>query len=706
MMNQKIIKSIFYGCMIAGLISCATPQHDLSKELKNRDYLKNSESVNYSGELYNDQNAEEQVEKKTEIYPGSGEFINVKAANKHVREVSLKGEITFNFEGESLPAVVNFILGEVLKENYVIAPGIGGNVTFATAKPINKSQVLPILELLLSWNNAALVHVDGRYHVLPKDQAIKGNLTPRVGSIERRKGYQVVAVPLTYVSPAEMEKIITPYVKDGAIVKADNARNIMFLAGTKFELRNYLDTIEIFDVDWLAGMSTGIFYLQRVDAADIVGELEILFGEGAETPLAGMFRFVPLERLNGVLVITPQKDYLDKAQEWIRRLDRADLEGGANLYVYSVKNIKADDLAGYLNDAFGGSRGSSASRKASNGSVVSGQKGKEVSSSGAKNKTATRARTTSNSNSDIQITAIEESNQLLIKADVAEYEKIMSAVKRLDIVPLQVHIELKIIEVTLNNSMESGMELFFGDAVGSSSSSTSSSTNKGYNLSTASATSGSGGLSYRLLGTDAEAKISLLETQDRVALISSPSLFVMNNKQATINVGDSIPVVSTSYISTGSTTTSSTSYIQTGVQVDITPRVNPGGLVYMEITQDVSTAGAANTTGNRTISKREITSEIAVQSGQTIVMGGLISQNDTIAKNGVPFFSRIPVIGSAFGKHKKTRDKTELMVLITPTVVENAEQARALTLEYAKKFEGLKPIKGKSIETKEKKDEN
>lgn len=712
MMKKQIIRQIFYGCAMMGLISCATPQHDLSHELKNRDYLKNSKSVSYSGQVFNDGSAIEQGEKKTEIYPGNGEFIDVKAANKHVREVSLKGEITFNFEGESLPAVVNFILGEVLKENYVIAPGIGGNVTFATAKPINKSQVLPILELLLSWNNAALVNVEGRYHVLPKDQAIKGNLTPRTGSITGKKGYQVVAVPLTYVSPAEMEKVIAPYVKDGAIVKADNARNIIFLAGTNFELKNYLDTIEIFDVDWLAGMSTGIFYLQRVDAADIVGELETLFGEGAESPLAGMFRFVPLERLNGVLVITPQKKYLDKAQEWINRLDRADLEGGANLYVYSVKNIKADDLAGYLSDVFGGSRGSS-SRKAQSGSVVSGQKGKEISSGGAKNRTANRPRTGTGGNDGVQITAIEESNQLLIKADVAEYEKIMSAIKRLDIVPLQVHVELKIIEVTLNNNMEHGMELFFGEAVGAST------TTKGHNISTASSRSGSSGLSYRFLGTDAEAKLSMLEKQGRVALLSSPSVFVMNNKAATINVGDQIPVVSTTYGGTigGNTgavnnTFNSVRYIQTGVQVEITPRVNPGGLVYMEINQNVSAAGKQDANNsNRPISTREISSEIAVQSGQTVVMGGLISQNDTISKSGVPFFSRIPIVGGAFGKHIKTRDKTELMVLITPTVVENPEQARALTLEYAKKFEGLKPIKTnplkiESTEEKETQNEN
>ena len=201
--------------------------------------------------------------------------------------------------------------------------------------------------------------IEDRYHVMPRAEAIKGNLIPRFGHMNQRNGYTVMVVPLSYIAPAEMEKVLAPYAKDGAIVKADNARNLLFLSGTKRELSMYMDTINIFDVDWLEGMSTGIFTLNRVEADTIVGELEGIFGEGADNPLAGMFRFMPLERLNAIMVITPQEKYLHKAKEWIMRLDRADSEASSNLYVYDVKNLKADDLAGYLNDVFGGGGGSS-----------------------------------------------------------------------------------------------------------------------------------------------------------------------------------------------------------------------------------------------------------------------------------------------------------------------------------------------------------
>jgi len=636
------------------------------------------------------------------------------------RAVTVQGEITFNFEGDSLQAVVHLILDEILKENYVIAPGVSGQVTFATAKPINKNQVIPILEMLLSWNNAALVVIEDRYHVVPKNQAIKGNLTPRIGSLESRVGYQVMAVPLEFISPTEMEKILEPYAKEGAIISADNPRNILFIAGNKQELSNYLDTINIFDVDWLAGMSTGIFYLQRVESADIVGELEAIFGEGAGTPLAGMFRFMPLERLNAVMVITPQEEYLHKAKEWIDRLDRSGSETANNLYVYEVKNVKAVDLAGYLNDVFGGTSGSSSrSSKTNQGQVTPGQQGREISSANNRNNrnnnnnNANRNRTTarrssSASDTGIQITAIEESNQLLISANVQQYDSIMAAIKRLDIEPLQVLIEAKIIEVSLNENIAYGVQWFLGAAAGDANLNADNLPNNNVR-SPDLAVIGSGvpgsddnpaQFRYVFNGNQLQATLAALDTSGLVTVLSSPTLMVLNNKSANINVGDEIPVVSSSVgFNSGVDTDnnfanrSSVRFRQTGVQLDVTPRVNPGGLVYMELTQDVSVpSDTVDATGNRTVSRREIATEIAVQSGNTIVMGGLIQENQTKSRSGLPIISRIPLIGNAFGQKSRTSDRTELMILITPTVIENPEQARRITTEYAKKFRGLRPI--------------
>ena len=141
-----------------------------------------------------------------EIYPGTGEFINTDAAQRRPDVVSVDGEIVLNFEGESIQAVVHTILGEVLQETFVIAPGVGGEVTFSTSRPVTREQLMPILELLLQWNGATMVYSEGRYHILPVADAIKGHLTPLIGSAATARGYEVRAIPLTYISAIEMEK--------------------------------------------------------------------------------------------------------------------------------------------------------------------------------------------------------------------------------------------------------------------------------------------------------------------------------------------------------------------------------------------------------------------------------------------------------------------------------------------------------------------
>ena len=222
-----------------------------------------------------------------EIYEGTGVFINEAAARSRPDVVSEDGEIVLNFEAESIQSVVHTILGEVLQETFVIAPGVSGEVTFSTSRPVTREQLIPILELLLGWNGATMVFTEGRYHILPVAEAIAGHLVPEMGSVDQARGYEVRAVPLRYIASTEMAKILQPYARESAIVQVDPLRNMLFLGGTREELRNYLRTVEIFDVDWLEGMSVGIFPLNTVDVNSIIAELEGVFGSNAEGPLAG-----------------------------------------------------------------------------------------------------------------------------------------------------------------------------------------------------------------------------------------------------------------------------------------------------------------------------------------------------------------------------------------------------------------------------------
>ncbi|MDX1568911.1 MAG: type II secretion system secretin GspD [Xanthomonadales bacterium] len=663
-----------------------------------------------------------------ELYPGSGRFIDSDAAQRPALDAVGEGEIIFNFEGEALQAVVKAILGDLLQENYVISPGIQGNVTFSTAKPVPMDQVLPILEMLLSWNNAALVYRDGRYHVMPIPRAVQGQLRPVMGPLADQRGYEVRAFPLDFIAPAEMEKLLRPYARENAFVSVDNARGLLILAGTRDELENYRQTIEIFDVDWLEGMSVGVYPLERVEADTVVGELEAVFGEGSGTPLAGMFRFMAIERLNAIMVITPQPAYLDKAVEWVKRLDRGGSEAGTRLYVYAVRNVKATDLADTLSDIFSDS-GRSSSREQRRGSLqlAPGLEAGEISSINdprrrqqqEQTETAERRPATRESGGggialvdgeEVRITAVEESNSLLIRATPGQYDAVLGAIKRLDIVPLQVLVEVQVLEVTLNENLRYGVQWFFESALNDFSfpGSGSGSGGKGVFDSGGSISgdryatvSGGGGLNYAIQGGDAAAIVSALESVTDVRTISAPSMMVLNNREANINVGTQIPVNSPIFnLGTGTDVgRTQVQFRDTGVTLNVVPRVNPGGMVFMEVQQEVSAPiGSADAQGNVSLRQRRIDTEVAVQSDETVVLGGLIQADFEEDRSGLPWLSRMPLVGGLFGNQGRDITRTELIVLITPKVVASIEEARAVSREYRERMRTLKPLDSEKVE--------
>ncbi|HMB40231.1 MAG TPA: type II secretion system secretin GspD [Wenzhouxiangellaceae bacterium] len=651
-----------------------------------------------------------------EKFPGSGVFINREAAAREPRPVDGEGEITLNFEGQGIQEIIHAILGDILQENYVIAPGISGEVTFSTARPVARDQVLPILEMLLRWNGATLVWRDDRFHVLPVSDAVRGNLTPRLANGELQRGYQVVAVPLEYISAEQMQLLLEPYAREDAVLNADSARSMLVLAGTRAELRNYMQIVETFDVDWLRGMSVGMFQIQRVEVADVVAELENLVG-GEESPLAGMFRIMPLERLNSVMVITPNEHYLGEIENWIERLDRSSPEAGSRLYVYRVKNLDAEVLAGYLANVFGGEGGGGRSTaRQDRGSLAPGLETAQASSvSEFQNETspAARARDAGSGggggggsvtlgDGDVRITAVLETNSLLIQSSPSEYDAILNAIERLDEEPLQVLIEAQILVVDLTDSLQYGVSWFLansqpgedgfpglpeGDFVDSSAAN---------NFQFGAGPNNFLGAIADSVGSDfVSATIRALESVSNVRTISAPSLMVRNNSDARINVGRQVPIQSQSFVpgtGTGSTI-GSTQFLNTGVILSVTPRVNPGGLVYMTVSQEVSSPGERNQQGNPEINTRTIETDVAVQSGQTIVLGGLIEETTDETRNGVPFLQRIPGLGALFRSTSNSLTRSETLVLITPTVVESTAKLERVSKEFSRKFRGLDPLR-------------
>ncbi|MFL4619439.1 type II secretion system secretin GspD [Stenotrophomonas maltophilia] len=667
------------------------------------------------------------------IRRGTGTMINREAARAPAPALhgASTGEATFNFEGESVHAVVKAILGDMLGQNYVIAPGVQGTVTLATPKPVSPAQALNLLEMVLGWNNARMVYSGGRYNIVAADQALAGTVAPSTAPAASARGFEVRVIPLQFISATEMKKVLEPYARPNAIVNVDSGRNVITLGGTRAELENYMRTVEIFDVDWLSGMSVGVFPIQSGKAEQVAADLEKVFGEESKTPSAGMFRFLPLENANAVLVITPQVRYLDQIQQWLDRIDTAG--GSARLFSYELRYIKARDLAERLSEAFAssGNRGGSSPASLAPGAIPSqlgsdGERGMDSNnsssfgstpgsgSSGAGNGSMNLPQRQSGNVSvslevegdRVGVSAVEETNTLLVRSTPQAWRSIREVIEKLDVMPLQVHIEAQVAEVSLDGDLKYGVNWFFDNAVagraltGALGGVTLPAAAGGSWSSFAGAATGGEGLGWAFTGHNGAAVVSALDKVTDVRLLQTPSVFVRNNAEATLNVGDKVPI-NTTTVNTGigTGTYSSVQYIDTGVILKVRPRVTRDGTVFLDIVQEVSSASNVPDNCNPTerncnprISTKKLSTEAAVQSGDTIMLAGLITDSGTDGSSGIPGLSRIPVVGALFGQKSRTSRRSEVIVLLTPSIVRNGQEARNLTDEYSQRFRAMEPL--------------
>lgn len=665
------------------------------------------------------------------LIPGTGVF--VKPAPPAVAPAS-GGAITINFEGADLREVIRVMLGDMLKENYTVDPRVNGTVTIHTSQPVGDGAIRGVLETVLRMNGAAMVREGGVVRVAPIATALRGGAVPQVGN-QTAPGYGVQIVPLRFIAAREMAKILEPLVPEGSILRVDETRNLLMIAGSEAERRQAQDTTAVFDVDWLAGMSVGLFSLQSVSVKDILPELELIFGDKSKSPFGGVVRVIPIERMNALFIATPQPHYLEQARQWVERLDRNGAKSGTRLFVYPVQNGKAERIAALLSQVLGGSANtptakpqlapgltpatlSSAATGGTNpssalgGGLGGGSAGGLSAGTGNLPAAAlsqgvgTVASGSAEAlglgrGSTVKVIADPDNNALLIMANAAEYEKIEEAIKKLDVTPRQVLVEVTIAEVTLTGALNYGLEWFF---------------------------SGNGGVTgmlfnsdsnYRALPSDPggtvtprmpfsavwrgstgsiKAVLSALANNTKVNIISSPHIMVTDNQVARINVGASVPVQGQSTI-TGSTAstaiTTSVQYVDTGVLLSVRPHINAGGLVNLEINQEVSDVQPGVTTqglNSPTINKRSAQTTVAVQSGDTMVLGGLIKDDKSDGSSGLPGLSEIPILGALFGTKTQSNTRRELIITITPRVVEDTSQAREVTAEFRKKLSGLRAM--------------
>jgi general secretion pathway protein D len=665
--------------------------------------------------------AQENEKSDPTVYRGTNQQVKMPAVEEPIR--FLGEDVSINFEQAPLSEVMHAIMGDILQLDYVVDQPIKGQVTLRTRTPVPRDELFAVLESLLKANNVIMIRgSDGRYLVTSLANGTKvapGVSNPRNEGV----GYSTIIVPLQYISASNMAEILKPVADPAAFVRVDNTRNLLMLAGTRAQQNGWLEMVETFDVDLLAGMSVGIFPLENSSSEEVYQTISTLLSsgggpEGQDSDWSQLVRVIPIARLNSILVVTPRAHYLDIVQKWIERMDEAYYsEADMRLYVYPVQNTTAERLATLLNSIYSGDiskkSGSSSSRSGfssdgfgSDASVAPGMNRESLGSSSSSLSSSSSAvggnfRPSSNNSGgdtgsgistvaisggdtnallgNVRVVADEESNALMIYSTGMQYRIIKTALEQLDQEATQVIIEASILEVTLTDKLKYGLEWTFNGSLGDDYTGTGLLTTGTDDVLRAATP----GFTYAVANAagDINAVLNALADDNLINVISTPSVMVLDNHDAYIHVGDQVPVISGETINDSGFATQNVTYRDTGVQLNVRPSVNAGGLVTMQIEQSVTDVGTVDSRGNPTFLERAIMSRVAVRSHESVVLGGLIRENAKNRETGIPYLNKLPILGPLFGSTEKEDTRTELLVIITPRAIYNEQDLREVSEE-------------------------
>ena len=588
---------------------------------------------------------------------------------------------TLNLVNVPVKDVAKTVLGDTLSVNYVIDPQVNGTMTVQTSSPVSRAALIEIFETALAVNGFALVRKGDNYQILRRTDALGSTPAVSVPSVSPSgPGVKVQVIELQFIAADEMNNILQPISREGSIVRVDSKRNLLILAGTGADLQAMREAISVFDVDWMRGMSVALHPLQTSQPAAIAEELDQIFGNTGEN--AGkVIRFVPNERLNAILVITSKPKYLARAESWITKLDAQARSNEDQLFVYHIQNRPAQELADVLRAVLAQENTNVAG--SGDGSVAPQLTEVAVSTDGATEAGAVSAGTARASS----VVADVENNALLISTTAREYERIERILRQLDVLPTQVLLEAVIAEVTLNDELNLGMRWFIE----------SGKMDFGF-TDVASAFFGAAfpGFSWTYATQNIQITLNALASITDVNIISTPTLMARNNQQAVLQVGDEVPIVTQQAVDVANTGTviNSVEMRDTGIILTVTPRVNRSGRVMLDIEQEVSTVVKTTSSGidSPTIRQRKIDTQVTVHDGETLALGGLIQEQNSLTREQVPILGNIPIIGNAFKNKSDTIVRTELIIFIRPRVVRSVQEARSVTQEFRNQLQFESPI--------------
>jgi general secretion pathway protein D len=602
----------------------------------------------------------------------------------------------FNFDNADIYEVIR-VMAEVLKINYVIDPRVRGVVNIRTTSPISGDEIFSVFQSILRLNGATAVKKDNLYEIVPFGEAKKLFISPsdriEPGRPMTDGRYIIQIIPLKYIPVAEVTKMLKPFLSDGADIVEHPPHNILILGDVASNVRKALDIIALFDLDIFADLRVRIYPILNADVTEVAKEMERIFSSFEVSVKSGRgvgITFTPITRINSLLAVSSIPGIFAKVEGWLKELDKTPAEGTKlAVHVYYAQNMKAKDLAEVLKQIFVTVKDKKTEFKEK---VTPSEPTPRGVRPAPASSPAPKEEPPAVPEGEINIVVDETNNALVIRAFERDYRTILETIKKLDIYPRQVLIEVLLAEITLDDENRFGVEfLKLLD--------TASHGRFQQTIDITPSTVSGVGIKYSIVETAGRfsAAIKAAAKDERLNVVSSPHILASNNKEAKIQIGVSQPILTNFFTTTGTGTPQEVEgtieYKDVGIIITVTPRISDGGLVTMEIGIEDSKVETTELGSRKNIPvfrKKIAKTVLSVLEGQTIVIGGLIEDSKSAKKSGIPLLSKIPLLGSLFGTQEYEKNKKELILLMTPHIITDHTRSRAVTEEFKEKLEGIK----------------
>ncbi len=607
--------------------------------------------------------------------------------------------VVFNFDHADIREVIKVFLKDILKLNYMVDNSVKGSVTLHTEGKLRPDQVMDVFQAVLRINNLALVKRGDLYVVLPAKRAARMTTQAVEGTAPLQNGAYIAIYPLKYISVGSLAGLVKPLLSEGGTIIPERRSNALIVADLPAGQERISKVIKLLDTDMFAGLVFKVFPLKITKASEMAGVLRKIFSShlaGAKGSYPRM-EIIPFASTNSLLVLAKDKKELDTVGDWIQQLDQGE-EGSTGIYIYPVENGKAEDIANLLKELYGEQISSSKKSSSRQRTIIPATK---------KAKTRTKVKVSVPSSGElsgtVKIIPDKVNNLLIIRASSSDYKAIREVLKKVDVVPRQVVIEVMIVEVRLTKHLEYGVEWYLVNHmnIGGEMYKGIAGLNNGGNALSDHGFSGlpSGGLTYALFDSEDQLRALFRQLSDisNIKFLSSPVLIATDNGEARIEVGKEVPIITQSVTNTSAdnpNVTSNVDYRKTGIILTVKPHINSGGLVSLDVSQEVSAAQTNTLSGINSpiILNRKVETSMVVQDGHSVLIGGLIQDSISSGTSGIPVLKDLPYIGFLFGHTIEEHDRTELLIALTPHVMRNKEEAAQITDEITNRISEIKSI--------------